>query len=40
MLIDADAVYQVSFAGAPAGVYKFYCLPHLGFKMHGKVTVQ
>lgn len=40
MLVDADAVYQVSFAGAPAGVYKMYCLPHLGFKMHGKLTVQ
>lgn len=40
MLVELAAVYQASFAGAPAGVYKFYCLPHLAFKMYGKITVQ
>ena len=40
MLVEPAAVYQASFAGAPAGVYKFYCLPHLAFKMHGKITVE
>ena len=27
MLVDQDAVYTISFAGAPVGEYKFYCLP-------------
>jgi plastocyanin len=40
MLVDPDAVYEVSFAGAPAGVYHLYCVPHLAFKMHGVITVQ
>ena len=40
MLVEPNAVYTVSFANAPAGVYKMYCLPHLAFKMHGKITVQ
>ena len=34
------ATYKVSFAGAPTGDYKFYCLPHLALGMHGKITVQ
>jgi plastocyanin len=40
LLTEQDAVYQVSFANAPAGEYKFYCLPHLALGMHGKITVQ
>lgn len=40
LLTEADAVYKVSFAGAPTGDYKFYCLPHLALGMHGKITVQ
>ena len=40
LLTEQDAVYTVSFAGAPAGDYKFYCLPHLALGMHGKITVQ
>ena len=36
----ARAVYKVTFAGAPTGEYKFYCLPHLALGMHGKITVQ
>jgi plastocyanin len=40
MMVEPNAGYSVSFAGAPAGVYKLYCLPHLGFKMHAKITVQ
>jgi plastocyanin len=35
-----DAVYEISFAGAPKGEYKFYCLPHLALGMRGKLTVQ
>jgi plastocyanin len=40
LLTEPDAVYEVSFAGAPKGEYKFYCLPHLALGMHGKVTVK
>jgi plastocyanin len=40
LLTEPDAVYKVSFAGAPKGDYKFYCLPHLALGMHGKITVQ
>jgi plastocyanin len=40
LLTEPDAVYEVSFAGAPKGDYKFYCLPHLALGMHGKLTVK
>ena len=40
LLTDPEAVYEVSFAGAPKGVYKFFCLPHVAFAMKGNVTVQ
>lgn len=40
LLTEPDAAYQVSFAGAPKGEYKFYCLPHLALGMKGKLTVQ
>jgi plastocyanin len=40
LLTEPDAVYQMSFAGAPKGEYKFYCLPHLALGMRGKLTVQ
>ena len=39
LLTEPDAVYKVTFAGAPTGDYKFYCLPHLALGMHGKITV-
>jgi plastocyanin len=40
LLIDPEAVYEVSFAGAPKGVYRFYCLPHLALGMNGYLTVE
>lgn len=40
MMVEQDAIYTVSFAGAPAGVYHYHCLPHVAFKMHGTITVQ
>ncbi|HET7240238.1 MAG TPA: plastocyanin/azurin family copper-binding protein [Gemmatimonadales bacterium] len=40
LLTEQDAVYKVSFAGAPTGDYKFYCLPHLALGMKGKISVQ
>jgi plastocyanin len=39
LFTEPDAVYEVSFAGAPKGDYKFYCLPHLALGMKGKLTV-
>ena len=39
MLIEPDAVYTISFAGAPVGEYKFYCLPHLAMGMKGVLTI-
>jgi plastocyanin len=32
--------YDVSFAGAPAGVYKGYCLPHVALGMKITITVK
>jgi plastocyanin len=40
LLTEPDATYEVSFAGAPKGDYKFYCLPHLALGMRGKLSVQ
>jgi plastocyanin len=37
---EPNAVYSISFAGAPKGEYKYYCLPHLALGMHAKLTVQ
>ena len=40
LLTEPNGVYTVNFAKAPAGEYKFYCLPHLALGMKGKLTVQ
>jgi plastocyanin len=40
LLTEPNGVYTVNFANAPAGEYKFYCLPHLALGMKGKLTVQ
>jgi plastocyanin len=40
LLTEPDAVYEVSFAGAPKGDYHIYCLPHLALGMRGKVTIK
>jgi len=40
LLTEVNATYTVNFANAPAGEYKFYCLPHLALGMKGKLTVQ
>ena len=40
LLTEPNAVYTVNFANAPAGEYKFYCLPHLALGMKAKLTVQ
>jgi plastocyanin len=40
MLVQPDQTYEISFAGAPAGVYHVHCTPHIAFNMRGTVTVQ
>lgn len=40
LLMNPNDSYIVSFAGVPAGTYKFYCTPHLALGMHGQITVQ
>lgn len=40
LLINPGDGATVSFAGAPAGTYKFYCMPHLALGMKGQIIVQ
>ncbi|NNG14950.1 MAG: hypothetical protein HKM89_00630 [Gemmatimonadales bacterium] len=40
MVVTPDETYEISFAGAPAGVYKYYCLPHLQLGMVAMLTVE
>jgi plastocyanin len=40
MKVGIGEAYEISFAGAPAGEYRYFCTPHLPFGMHGKITVQ
>lgn len=40
LLTEPNAIYTVNFANAPAGEYKFYCLPHLALGMKCKITVE
>ncbi|MBI2071546.1 MAG: hypothetical protein HYT81_00685 [Gemmatimonadetes bacterium] len=40
LLTDSLAVYQISFAGAPAGTYDYYCLPHEALGMKASLTVR
>ena len=39
-LTQPNEKYDVLFTGAPAGVYKGYCLPHVALGMHITITVQ
>ncbi len=40
LLAEPNQTYEVSFAGAPAGKYPFYCLPHQAMGMKGVITVE
>ena len=40
MKIGIGESYDISFAGAPAGEYKYFCTPHVPFGMRAKITVQ
>ena len=39
-LLNAKDTYEISFAGLPAGTYKFYCAPHLALGMHAEIEVK
>ena len=39
-MTDSLAAYDVSFAGAPVGTYKFTCQPHQPMGMHGTIKVE
>lgn len=39
LILTQGETYTISFAGAPAGMYHFTCLPHMALGMHGKITV-
>ena len=40
MLMADDATYTVSFAGLPAGSYKYVCTPHAAMDMKGEIVVR
>ncbi len=40
MSINPNSAYTVSFAGVPAGLYKYYCTPHLAMGMVAQITVE
>ncbi|HEX4561023.1 MAG TPA: plastocyanin/azurin family copper-binding protein [Gemmatimonadales bacterium] len=40
LLVNANDHYDVSFAGAPEGVYKGFCLPHQALGMRIAITVK
>jgi plastocyanin len=39
LLFEPNAVYELSFAGAPAGTYVYFCTPHEMLGMQAKLTV-
>ncbi|HYL20816.1 MAG TPA: plastocyanin/azurin family copper-binding protein [Gemmatimonadales bacterium] len=39
-LTQPNDKYDISFAGAPAGTYKGYCMPHVAFNMKITIKVQ
>jgi plastocyanin len=39
-LTQPNEKYDISFAGAPAGTYKGYCMPHVAFNMKITIKVQ
>jgi plastocyanin len=40
LLTTPNATYTISFAGAPAGTYRYYCMPHLALGMTAKIVVE
>jgi plastocyanin len=39
LLVDSAAVYEITFVGAPAGKYDYFCLPHEALGMKATLTV-
>ena len=39
-LLNAKDTYEISFAGLPAGTYKYYCAPHLALGMKAVIEVK
>lgn len=39
-LEGSGGTFAIDFAGAPAGEYTYFCMPHRGAGMVGKITVQ
>ena len=39
-MVETGGTYTISFANAPTGEYKYYCLPHQAMGMKGSITVQ
>ena len=39
-LLNAKDTYEISFAGLPAGTYRYYCAPHLALGMHAEIEVK
>ncbi len=40
LLMQPNETYTISFAGAPAGTYHYFCTPHLAMAMKATITVQ
>lgn len=40
LLLQPNETYTVSFAGAPKGIYRYFCTPHLALGMKAIITVQ
>lgn len=40
LMMNLNQTYTISFAGVPAGTYRYYCVPHLALGMKGIITVQ
>ncbi len=40
MFTTPNETYDISFAGAPTGTYKVYCIPHMALGMKLTITVQ
>jgi plastocyanin len=40
LLTTPNATYTISFAGAPAGAFAYYCTPHLALGMKAKIVVE
>jgi plastocyanin len=39
-MVETGGSYTINFAGAPAGDYRYFCLPHQAMGMKGMITVQ